>query len=377
MADRIAKIAIATLGVALALLMLRQVGELTAAAQNDFVPPYLAAKLAGTGDLYSPHAYYAFMIQEFGVKNDSLCFTRLPFYAALLWPLGRLPFETAYLVWWVIRIAALLVFVELWNIPSRGGTLLFTMLSVPVFAALVSGQDTLFLLLLIALALCFHEKGKDFAAGFALSLCAIKFHLFVLAPLLLWRQPLHRMRAGFVTGAAALATLSFAVEGWQWPVEYFRILTNGRVHPEAETMPNLHGLLAGLPQAPYLEALAAAAVVAGAWISLRDMSFRQGFAVVLLGGLLLSYHSYVMDAVILLPALLIVIAEIPRAWIKTCSALMLSPLPALVLLSQTPWARLTQAALLLMFWAVLYGAAAVNRRPTVILQPRLEAPRSE
>jgi hypothetical protein len=371
MRDRIAYGAVILLGLALMLVLLWQVDDPVRSARNDFRPLYVASKLAGTGHLYDSHAYYAFMIQRFAALHESLRFTRLPFYAALLWPFSFLPYETAYGVWWVLRIAALAAFVALWRIPSRSDTLLFTVLSVPVVASLAAGQDSIFLLLFLALAFCWREKKKDFAAGMVLSLCAIKFHLFVLLPLLFWRQRLGRMAAGFVSGAAALLALTFVVEGWRWPLDYFRVLTDSRVHPGADSMPNLHGLFAGLPHGPYLEACAATAVVVAAWITLRDASFPSGLALTLLGGLLLSFHSYLMDAAILLPALLIIVAGTTRRWVKIAGALLLSPPAALLLVSHPPWPYVTQAGLALFFFVTVFDMRSSPAEQVRRRHPRL------
>jgi hypothetical protein len=363
--DRVAYVLIIASGLAMMAYLLWRVNDPMRTARNDFLPLYVGAKLAGTGDLYDSHAYYAFMIHRFEALHESLRFTRPPFYASLLWPLSRLPYETAYLVWWLLRLAALAGFVALWRIPSRADAMLFTSLSVPVFASLAAGQDTPFLLLLIAVALRCWETDRPFGAGLALSLCAIKFHLFVLLPLLFLRQRLGRMAAGFAAGAAALLALTFAVEGSRWPLDYYHVLTDGRVHPGADSMPNLHGLFAALPQGIYLEAAAAAAVVAAAWVALPRVPFPSGFGLTLLGGLLLSYHSYLMDAALLLPALLIVLATTARYWIKAWGALLLSPPAALLLVSHPPWSYLTQVALALFFFAAVFDlGSAPNPRQT-------------
>ena len=342
--------------------LLWQVNDPIRAARNDFLPLYVAAKLAGTGGLYDSQAYYAFMIQRFSALHESLRFTRLPFYAVLLWPLSFLSYETAYGVWWLLRIAALAAFVALWRIPSRSDALLFTVLSLPVFASLAAGQDTIFLLLFVAAGFAWRQQGNDFAAGLVLSLCAIKFHLFVLLPLLFWRQRLGRMAAGFGSGAAALLAVSFAVEGWRWPLDYFAVLTDGRVHPGADSMPNLHGLFAGLQHGLYLEGVAVVAVLWAAWVSLGEVSFPSGFALTLLGGLLLSFHSYLMDAAILLPALLIVVAGTTRRWMKIAGTLLLSPPAALLLVSHPPWSYVTQAGLALFFFAAVLDLRSPRRR---------------
>jgi hypothetical protein len=370
--DRLAYALVTISGLALMAYLLWQVRDPIRTARNDFLPLYVGAKLAGTGDLYDPHAYYAFMIQRFEALHESLRFTRPPFYATLLWPLSRLPYESAYLVWWLLRVAALAGFVALWRIPSRADTILFTALSLPVFASLAAGQDTIFLLLLIAAAFRCWENGRGFSAGLLLSLCAIKFHLFVLLPLLFLRQRLGGMAAGFAEGGVALLALTFVVEGWSWPLDYFHVLSDGRVHPGADSMPNLHGLFAAVPQGAYVETAAAAAVVAAAWVVLPKASFPSGFGLALLGGLLLSYHSYLMDAALLLPALLIVVSATNRYWIKLAGALLLSPPAALLLVSHPPWSYVTQGALALFFFAAVYDMGVSSRRNDALgaLDPR-------
>jgi hypothetical protein len=358
MRDRVAYGIVISFGLALMLFLLWQVNDPIRSARNDFIPLYMAAKLAGTGGLYDSQAYYAFMIHRFEALHESLRFTRLPFYAALLWPLSFLSYETAYLVWWLLRIAALAAFLLLWKIPSRVDTILFTVLSLPVFASLAAGQDAIFLLLFIALAFRLREQGNDFSAGVVLSLCAIKFHLFVLLPVLFWRQKLTRMAAGFGSGAAALLAVTFLVEGWRWPFAYFAVLTDGRVHPGPESMPNLHGLFAALPHSLYWECSAAAAVLSAAWISFRVVPFPAAFALSLLGGLLLSFHSYLMDAAILLPALLILLAGTSRRSVKIAGTLLLSPLSALLLVTTPPWSSITQAGLAIFFLAATLDGCA-------------------
>ncbi len=65
---------------------------------------------------------------------------------------------------------------------------MFLCLSLPALAGLLQGQDVAFLLLLAALAIRLEGGGQDFAAGLVLSLCSIKFHPFLLLPVLLLAQ---------------------------------------------------------------------------------------------------------------------------------------------------------------------------------------------
>ena len=242
---------------------------------------------------------------------------------------------------------------------------MFTALSLPLGISFFNGQDTPFLLLWIALALHWQGKGRPFLAGLAFSLCAAKFHLFMLLPLLLCGQRRWRMTAGLATGAAVLLAASFAVAGAAWPVEYFATLTDGRVHPGVSNMPNLHGMFAGLPHAALLEILAGLAIVVGAWHVVRRSSFEVGLATVLTAGVLLSYHAYRADCVVLLPAVLLVLAANPLPSTRVLGTLLLTPLLYAAMKGSVSGAYLTAATILLFFGALVVsvGREARATRP--------------
>jgi len=323
---------------------------------NDFAPLYAATQLVGTDDLYASEPYYGFLRQRFGGINESLRYTRPPHHALMFWPLGRLPYDTAHLLWTVLRAAAVAGFLFLWRRPSRPDAVMFTALSLPLGISFFNGQDTPFLLLWIALALHWQAKGRPFLAGLVFALCAAKFHLFVLLPLLLFGQRRWRMTAGLATGAAVLLAVSFAVAGAAWPLEYFATLTDGRVHPGVGNMPNLHGMFEGLPHAMWLEILAGAAVVAGAWHVVRRSSFEVGLAAVLTGGLLLSYHGYRADCTVLLPAALLVLAANPSQGTRVLGTLLLTPVLYTATTGSWSVAYLTGATILLLFGALVVSA---------------------
>lgn len=332
---------------------------------NDFAPFYVGTQLVGTGDLYNPEPYYGFLRQQFGGINESLRYTRPPHHAVMFWPLGRLPYDTAHLLWTLLRAAAVAGFLLLWRRPSRRDAVMFTALSLPLGISFFNGQDTPFLLLWIALALHWQDKGRPFLAGLVLTLCAAKFHLFVLLPLLLFGQRRWRMTAGLATGAAVLLAVSFAVAGAAWPLEYFATLTDGRVHPGVQKMPNLHGIFAGLPHAMLLEIVAGLAIVAGAWHVVRRSSFEVGLAAVLTGGVLLSYHAYRADCTVLLPAALLILAANPSQATRALGTLLLTPVLYMAMSGPSPVAYLADAALLLFFGALVVtaGREAEAARP--------------
>jgi hypothetical protein len=80
-----------------------------------------------------------------------LQFFRLPWAAAALWPLGRLPYTAAYAVFQALSLAALAGFLALWPKP-RMMVVLACAWSVPLSFALAQAQDVTFLLLWLALA---------------------------------------------------------------------------------------------------------------------------------------------------------------------------------------------------------------------------------
>jgi hypothetical protein len=364
---------VAVAGLLFVLLMTLDSVPLWINGANDFAPIYVGTQLVGTQDLYQSEPYYAFLRHHFGGFNESLRYTRPPHHAAMLWPLGRLSYDAAHLVWALLRLAAVGGFLLLWRRSQRGDALMFTALSLPLITSLCNGQDTPFLLLWIALALHWEGRGRPFLSGLAFTLCAAKFHLFVLLPILFFGQRRWRMTAGFATGTAVLVAASFAVAGSAWPLEYFATLTDGRVHPAVGDMPNLHGMLSGFPQAAVLQILCGIAVAAGAWRVVRRASFEIGLAAVLAGGLLLSYHAYEADCTILLPAALLALAANPSRGLRLSATLLLTPVLYLAMGGPAPLAQLAQASVLLFFGVLVWNWEG-DAAPAKSLEPATAEP---
>lgn len=272
----------------------------------DFLPIYTAAKLAGTSGVYNPAVVQHTEVALAHTTGPSLLFTRLPFVAGLAWPLTLLSYDSAHAAWMVLRLAALLGFILLWPHSPRYLTALACAWFVPLAGAIANGQDVPFLLLWIAIAERFRDR-RPFLAGLALSLCLAKFHLFLLLPVFLW---MHRRRVipGFLAGCAALAALSFAVAGLGWPAAYLTVLRLPQINPGAQAMPNLHGLQLAMPA----ELALSAAVFVAAAFAIRRFTAGPALAVTLAGGILLSYHCYLADLTLLLPALLVLRAPSPE-----------------------------------------------------------------
>ncbi len=292
---------------------------------NEFVMLYAGARLVGTPDLYNPVRTIEVQLAAAGDTGPALRYTRLPYLAAILRPLGRLPYHTAYIIWELLALTAFVAFVLLWREPSLSMTLIAASLFVPAFTGLIKGQDVTFLLLWIALAARLQQQQRPFAAGLIFSLCAAKFHLFLLLPLLVLGQRRWRFGLGLITGFAGLVAISFAVAGLSWPQQYYRSLLDPVIHPGLSHMPNLHGMFAGLRHAVLLETLFAGSIIVAHWRIVRRTGFGSGLAATLAGGLLLSYHCYLADCVLLLPAILTVLATTTLPALRFLALMLMAP----------------------------------------------------
>ena len=351
------KVALGILVVAVIASLVRGSWHIISVAQNDFAPLYVAARTVGTDQLYEPEPYRNFLIERFGGTNEALRYSRPPFYAIALWPLGLLPYQQAHGIYIVLRLAAGVAFVLLWRMNTRAATALSLLLSLPLVAGFILGQDGVFLLLFLGVAWRLMEDERPFSAGLALSLCAIKFHLFLTLPVWLASRARRPILKGFALGAMVLVVASFAVQGWRWPEEYAEVLLAPSLSPKAETMPNLHGLFAGFALGAFLEALTTVAVLWGCWHANGIADWRYSFSVVLLGGVLTSYHSYLADCIILLPAVLVLRRLDTRPRLRTAGLLMLLPAP---LITGHPAAYLVQLGFAALFFAMAFKPSIQN-----------------
>jgi Glycosyltransferase family 87 len=294
---------------------------------NDFPPLYAGGKLAGTPDLYSPAVNQRVMQTAAGCTSQAgLCFMRPPFVAALMWPFARLPLRDAMLAWGIVSLLALAGFLWLWPAPKLAAIALVCW-SLPVGAAFTQSQDSLILLLWIALAATLLTHGRDFAAGLILALCAAKFHLFFLLPVLIAARRLWRTAWGSVAGGCVLAALSFAVGGLHWPSQFLTVALDSRINPHPWLMPNLRGMLYGVPGAGVWEAVLSVLTAVLVWYIARgDVGIHAALAAALAGSLLTSHHAYLPDASLMLPAALTLGFAAQTRWLRMLAILTMLPI---------------------------------------------------
>ena len=335
---------------------------------TDFVCYYAGTKLAGSPDLYNPQRVLEVEAQTSGHASPSRPYTHLPYYALLTWPLGKLSYLHAFYVWEGLSVAATFLFAWLWPIGDRRLVVLACCWSLPLFAALAQAQDLPFLLAVIAIAVWLLRKGNPFAAGLVFTLCAAKFHIFLLVPFWIVTHRLWRFGQGIALGGAVLVALCFAGGGIGWPSRYLAVISNSNTNHAVEVMPNLNGLFWDMPHAAALEILSALCVAALAVWSFRRMNVEYGLAMTIAAGLLIAHHGFVADCALLLPCILIVHTMGRSLPERSFVALLLMPLTYIGIVADPAMMMLVRAALI---GFVLVLAWTAWRFP----QPAFDTPR--
>lgn len=306
---------------------------------SDFNQYYAAGRLVGSGHLYDWDA-----IRKEGPHGTVIPFGRLPVFAAAFKPLTLLPYATARLVWFCLRLAVWAAFPLLWPVKSRLWTWAAMAWSGPAAMCLAFGQDSMFFLFFVALGVSLLLRHRNFTAGLVLSLCASKPHLALALPVLLLARRNWRALAGGMAGGALLLAVSTAVEGPQW---LSRLLILSRLpifDPAGERMPNLRGLLSPLHLGLGAEITLGMIALAATYYLCRRVPIETGAALALAVGLWAGHHSYSYDCLLLLPVLLL-----PFEWplpgpLREWAALLLTPIPYFLLLGDSPgWGALLVA----------------------------------
>lgn len=373
---------------------------------QDFTIFYAAARMVRSGQantLYNLPAQFREQQQfapNVSIRKGALPYNHPPFEALLFVPLTFLPYVPAYLVWTALNLifvaAALLLLrvfvapasrrqpalseVEGWGRlgPTTDGKskevtidslspaffALAAAAFVPVARAILQGQDSLLLLLLLVLAFCALEKGNDPTAGAAFAAGLFKFHL-VLPLVLLLAARRSKILLGFAPVAALLGAVSVVMVGWSGAVGYVRFLLHlentGAGGAIVGDMPNLRGIIAaivghsgGTSLLPITIAGSSIVLLVAWWRmgTVHDsVPFTLGLATV--AAILVSYHTLTHDLSLLLPVVLWLFAvpELESNWPAQTDIVLLLLL-YLALLFEPLWPHLNQFAwpLLVLGW---------------------------
>jgi Glycosyltransferase family 87 len=324
-------------------------------------------------------------------RFGALPFNHPPFEAALFAPLSFLPYRSAYLLWLVANLGMLAAvpIVLRAHVPLIGAFpilvwILASLAFLPIFLALLQGQDAILLLLLYVLAFASLKSGRPVWAGAWLAGGLFKFHLVLpfLALLLLEVPQRRRIACGFLAVAAVLLAASTAIVGIEGMLSYPRYVLSleaatagGAIKPS--DMPNVRGLLSLLaPSLPNFNwvviLLSAILFLVAAWIARSSASDPRGlvFSLLLFTTVLVSYHSLGYDLSVLALPMLVLAAWLGDGlseanWTRTAILvgwlfLLFSPLQLILLLHRNHLGVLALA--LLVCFAGMVGELAARKR---------------
>jgi hypothetical protein len=292
----------------------------------DFRQLYAAGYMVRTGhagELYDIRAQQQFQDVLVGNDERALPFIRPAYQALLFVPFSLLPYRTAYLAF--LGVNLLVLAMAFWILrPSmrnlariwRGLPVIIFLVFYPIALALMQGQDSILLLLLLAAALVALEQGRERRAGILLGLGLFKMQIVIPIALLflLWRR--FRFLAGFALSACLLASISLWVVGFAQSVAFARSLFSvgaglAATHQfplRVSIMANLRGLIFGLlgsrlPSVWIQSLTIVASISVLLWAALAVPARQKAadaFVLAITASLIVSYYLFIHDLSVLL-----------------------------------------------------------------------------
>jgi len=333
---------------------------------QDFTIFYGAGTMVRSGrasQLYDLGAQYQVQEQfapNVAIRQAALPFNHPPFEALLFVPLSYLNYWPAYLVWTLVNVVlvALSLGVMRRAFPeiTRLNVLLVILACagfVPLLMALVQGQDSVLLLALVTLSLGALVAERDVWAGAALGVGLFKFQ-FVIPFMLIVVVRRPRVLLGFGAVAAAVVAICSMMVGWNGLLGYGRFVFGVEGHGSGgaiiASMPNVRGLLAGtlgVHDASRLTLWSNIAVsftvlgVAMWWVSRKEMPLRRLIVVASVVSMLVSYHALIQDVTLLLPVVILMLAEVAADAIDGFWELIFLMMAYTILLASSVWPWMT------------------------------------
>ncbi len=297
----------------------------------DFVIYYTGAQIINAGkgkqlyDLNVQQSYqdrFMFPDQPWWV----LPFNHAPYELIPFLPLAKLSFRTAHLIWSVLSILLLLIAgAILLSYTDRQHWLLFGALLLsfyPTLATIKMGQDSAMSLLILVAVFAALKQRRDLASGGILALGLYKPQLVLPLTGLFFVTRNWQALFGFMTTGACLLGISLAIVGWQGALGLLSIISDmdrptSIVYPQMMT--NLRGLF--FPLLTFLKSVelsnvfiaAASLIVYGYCLIVWNNNDRANghlfdlqFSLAIVATVLISYHLYTHDLIILtIPVILI------------------------------------------------------------------------
>ncbi|MBI3665547.1 MAG: DUF2029 domain-containing protein [Acidobacteria bacterium] len=332
---------------------------------GDFSSFYCGGEILrtrGPAALYDYQALQQCHARHFSEQDAVLPFIRPPFYALALAPLSLLPPHPALLAWLAINLVALAGAIYFTARATGVGlpeAAWHAAIFFPAVATFLNRQDLPIILFWAAAGYWLTARGRYFAAGSILALCAMKFHLVLLLSLAFLAKKNWKALRGLLTGVGILAAVSLWMLGPAGLTRYVQVLLY-RSLPNIENYPvrqtNLFNLAGGAWLSIPLVLLTVAAVVTAG----RRLSQTQALAAAWLGSLLVAPHVVISDYLLALPACLS-LAPLSRYCFLASLLLLFPVVPVLLAYDE----RLVLAAPFLAL-ACLIGAAVASVRTPLL-----------
>lgn len=193
----------------------------------DWPAFYAGAAARSSAELYSFEASQR-VTSQFEDPRWVWAFVRPPIYAAILRPLAWFRPHTAWILWQLLNLGAVLGFVCF--VGADRVAVFTTVAMVPLWKSFQQGQDIPIALLILGAAIWLYRGNRPLAAGLVLGLCLIKWTVFLpVGAVLLCRRD-GKLAAGLAVSLGVLLGACFALYGLAWPAQYLECLRENQRH---------------------------------------------------------------------------------------------------------------------------------------------------
>jgi len=289
-------------------------------AFSDFFAQWSFARFARIGDaalIYQADALHAFQLTLEPALRQTFPFPYPPSYLFAIWPLGWLPYGTAYLLWDGVTLALFLWAV--FGTHARSVMVWLVLLAPVTILALIQGQNGLLTSALLVGGMRLMGE-RPVLGGVLLGLATIKPQLGVLVPLALIGAGYWRTLAAAGMTAVLLAVATGLVFGWEvWPAwlgqlaghaEYLDRSVSNYLKPTI--MANLVLFGVAVPVAHAIQACVGVTVAAIVWLCFRRGAGDLSIAALQVGTFLAVPYVFRYDMPMLANGILLLVRNRQR-----------------------------------------------------------------
>jgi hypothetical protein len=238
----------------------------------------------------------------------------------------------------------------------------------PTALGIAHGQDCVLILLIVVGVYALAHREQHFLGGLMLGAGLIKFHLFLLWPVVLLIQRRWRMLAGACAAVTAELLISLLLAGPSGMVKYVALLRMSdlrHLSPSPELMINVRSIALNLfadniAVSGLLTALAVFLTVAACW----GAPLWRAVAAASAGSLLVAPHVYGYDAGLLLVGLWLAMFESNTRGPRIMATVLITPIPMLLALAGSPWSAAAPLALLAFLASLAWMSRPVTPEKT-------------